>query len=118
MGQQIPKAAMRATNNAMRGYIPHSGIVSAGAKVMAGQQQKTKKQKGTGRKQKRTVLTEINHNGKTVLKGKTTVAAAVKKLHDYEETGLLPYEVRNLIERAHNLEKRVEKLEGWQNDGC
>ena len=27
----IPKAAMRATNNAMRGYIPHSGIVSAGA---------------------------------------------------------------------------------------
>lgn len=33
---QIPKAAMRATNNAMRGYIPHSGIVSAGAKIMAG----------------------------------------------------------------------------------
>lgn len=112
----IPKAAMRVTNNAMRGYIPHSGIVSAGAKIVAGQQQ-TKKQ-GTGRKQKKTTLTEINHNGKTVLKGKTTVAAAVKKLHDYEETGLLPYEVRNLIERAHNLEKRVEKLEGWQNDGC
>lgn len=112
----IQKAAMRATNNAMRGYIPHSGIVSAGAKIVAGQQQ-TKKQ-GTGRKQEKPTLTEINHNGKTVLKGKTTVAAAVKKLHDYEETGLLPHEVRNLIERAHNLEKRVEKLEGWQNDGC
>lgn len=113
----IPKAAMRATNNAMRGHIPHSNIVSAGAKIVAGQQ-KQKKQQGTGSgKPKRTQLTEVNHNGKTVLKGKTTVAAAVKKLHDYEETGFLPYEVRNLIERAHNLEKRVEKLEGWDNDG-
>ena len=114
----IPKAGMRATNNAMRGYIPHNNIVSAGAKIVAGQQKK-KSQQGTGRgNQKRPQLTEINHNGKTVLKGKTTVAAAVKKLHDYEETGLLPYEVRNLIERAHNLEKRIEKLEGWENDGC
>lgn len=113
----IPKAAMRATNNAMRGYIPHNNIVSAGAKIVA--QQQEKKQKGTcSGKTKRTKLTEVNHNGKTVLKGKTTVAIAVKKLHDYEETGLLPYEIRNLIERAHNLEKRVEKLEGWENDGC
>lgn len=111
------KAAMRAANNAMRGYIPHRGIVSAGARIVAGQQEK-KKKPGTGSgKPKRTVLTEINHNGKVVLKGKTTVAAAMKKLHDYEETGLLPYEVRNLIERAHNLEKRVEKLEGWENEG-
>ena len=31
----IPKAAMRATNNVMRGYIPHNGIVSAGAKIVA-----------------------------------------------------------------------------------
>lgn len=113
MGQMIPKAAMRATNNAMRGYIPHNGIVSAGARIVAGQQPKQKQ--GTGRK-KRTVLTEINHNGKTVLKGKTTVAAAVKKLHDYEETGLSPYEVRSLIERAGNLEKRVKKLEGWEDE--
>lgn len=111
----IQKAAMRATNNAMRGYIPHNNIVSAGAKIVAGQQKK-KNQQGSGRSQKRPQLTEINHNGKAVLKGKTTVAAAVKKLHEYEETGLLPYEVRNLIERAHNLEKRVEKLEGWQEE--
>lgn len=110
----IPKAEMRATNNAMRGYIPHSSIVSAGAKIVAGRQKK----QGTGSgKRKRPQLTEINHNGKAVLKGKTTVAAAVKKLRDYEEIGLLPYEVRSLIERAHNLEKRVEKLEGWENDG-
>lgn len=113
----IPKAGMRATNNAMRGYIPHNNIVSAGAKIVAGQQKKKKQQGTSSRKQKRPQLTEINHNGKAVLKGKTTVAAAVKKLRDYEETGLLPHEVRNLIERAHNLEKRVEKLEGWENDG-
>ncbi len=35
----IPKAAMRATNNAMRGYIPHSDIVSAGARIVAGQEE-------------------------------------------------------------------------------
>ena len=114
----IPKVAMRATNNAMRGYIPHSGIGFAGAKIVAGQQKQGKKP-GTGSgKQKRTALTEINHNGKAVLKGKTTVAAAVKKLHDYEETGLLPSEIHNLIERAHNLENRVKKLEGWESDKC
>ena len=43
----IPKAAMRATNNAMRGYIPHSGIGFAGAKIVAGQQKQGKKP-GTG----------------------------------------------------------------------
>ncbi len=110
----IPKMAVRATNNAMRGYIPHSGIVYAGAKIMAGQQKK-KLENGSG-KPKRAMITEINHNGKAVLKGKTTVTAAVKRLHDYEETGLSPYEVRNLIERAYNLEKRVKKLEGWENE--
>lgn len=114
----ISKAAMRATNNAMRGYIPHSNIVSTGAKIAAGQQRKTKQQRTGNGKPKKSRLTEINHNGKTVLKGKTTVAAAVKKLHDYEETGLLPSEVRNLIERAHNLENRIKKLEGWESDKC
>ena len=114
----IPKAAMRATNNAMRGYIPHSNIVSAGAKIAAGQQRKTKLQKMGNVKPKKSRLTEINHNGKAVLKGNTTVPAAVKKLHNYEETGLLPSEVRNLIERAHNLENRVKKLEGWESDKC
>lgn len=30
MRQKIPKAAMRASNNAIRGYIPHTAIVSQG----------------------------------------------------------------------------------------
>lgn len=108
----IPKTAMRATNNAMRGYIPHNDIVSAGARIVAGQQKKS----GTGRKKKRTAMTGIDQSGKIVLKGKTTAVAAVKKLFEYEATGLSPQEVRNLMERAHNLEKRVEKLEGWQEE--
>ena len=46
------------------------------------------------------------------------VAEHSKKIVEgLNNSGLLPYEVRNLIERAHNLEKRVEKLEGWENDG-
>ncbi len=31
----IQKAAVRASNNAMRGYIPHNAIVSKGAKIAA-----------------------------------------------------------------------------------
>ena len=31
----IQKAAVRASNNAMRGYIPHNAIVSQGAKIAA-----------------------------------------------------------------------------------
>ncbi len=38
MRQQIPKAAMRASNNTMRGCIPHNAIVSQGAKIAARQQ--------------------------------------------------------------------------------
>lgn len=114
----VQKAAIRATNNTMRGYIPHSSIVSAGAKIAAAQQRKSEQQRTGSGKLKKSRITEINHNGKAVLKGKTTVAAAVKKLHDYEETGLLPSEVRTLIERVRNLENRVKKLEGWESDEC
>ena len=39
---------------------------------------------------------------------------AARKLNRSEETGLTPQGVFNLIERARNLERRVEKLEGWQ----
>lgn len=48
----ISKAEMRATNNAMRGYIPHNNIVSAGAKIVAGQQKKKNQQGTSSGKQK------------------------------------------------------------------
>ena len=39
---------------------------------------------------------------------------AARKLYAYEETGLTPQEVLNLMERERNLTIRVEKLEGWE----
>lgn len=109
----IPKAAMRATNNAMRGYIPHSGIVSQGAKIVAGQQSKKKSSSGS-RKKKRVRLTEISQgSGKPVLCHNVNVNQAARKLFDYEETGLSPYEVYMLIEREKALTEKVKKMQDW-----
>ena len=111
--QQIPKTAMRAVNNAIRGYIPYNGIVSAGARIVAGQQSKEKKQ-GNEKKKKRVRLTEISkRSGKPVLCQNVNVNQAAKKLYDYEETGLAPYEVRVLMEREKALTEQVKKMQDW-----
>lgn len=108
--QGIPKAAMRATNNAMRGYIPHNGIVSAGAKIVAGQQA----QRSKGKKKKRVRLTEISRgSGKPVLSPSVNVNQAAKKLWDYEETGLSPNEIKILIERERNLTAQVKRYQEY-----
>lgn len=65
-------------------------------------------------KKKTYTLTETAPSGKAVLRKGVTVTQAARKLNRYEATGLTPQEVFDLIERAHNLERRVEKLEGWQ----
>lgn len=107
----IPKAAMRATNNAMRGYIPHSGIVSAGAKLVAKNQSGSRSK---GKKKRRTRLTEISQgSGKAIVSDGVTVNQAVKKLYEYENTGLSPLEVKNLIEREKNLSAKVLKMQDW-----
>lgn len=113
MRQNIPKAAVRASNNAMRGYIPHNAIVSQGARITARQQAQEKPQRGRkGRKRER--LTEISTgSGKPVLKQNVGVVRAAKKLFDYEETGLSPYEVRALIEREKNLTEKMKKMQDW-----
>ena len=113
MRQQIPKAAMRASNNAIRGYIPHNAIVSQGARIAARQQAQEKPQRGRkGRNRER--LTEISTgSGKPVLKQRVGVVRAAKKLFDYEETGLSPYEVVQLIERERNLTEKVKKMQDW-----
>lgn len=98
---------MKTADNITKQHIPYYSSMKR-----AGAFQKPKKQG----KPKRTRLTEINHNGKKVLKGKKTVSAAVNRLFDYEETGLTPYEVRNLIERERNLTERIKKLEGWEDE--
>ncbi len=106
----IPKAGIRATNNAMRGYIPHSSIVSSGAKILRQQEKPQKPHK----RQKRTRLTEISTgSGKPVLRQNAGVVRAAKKLYEYEETGLAPYEVLQLIEREKNLTAQVKKMQDW-----
>lgn len=64
------------------------------------------------KRQKRTTLTEYSQNGqKAVLKPHVTVNQAAKKLYDYEQTGLSPHEVANLVEQVQNLTRRVKKYE-------
>lgn len=107
----IPKAAMRATTNAMRGYIPHSGIVSAGAKLIAKNQAGSR---SAGKKKHRTRLTEISRgSGKAIISDGVSVNQAIKKLYDYEETGLSPQAIKNLIERERNLTEKVLKMQDW-----
>lgn len=73
------------------------------------------KQQEPRKLQKRTTLTEYSQNGqKAVLKPHVTVNQAAKKLHDYEQTGLSPHEVANLVEQVQNLTRRVKKYESWE----
>ena len=73
------------------------------------------KQQEPRKRQKRTTLTEYSQNGqKAILKPHVTVNQAAKKLHDYEQTGLSPHEVANLVEQVQNLTRRVEKYESWE----
>lgn len=113
MRQKIPKAAMRASNNAIRGCVPHIAIVSQGAKIAARQKAQEKPQRvRKGRKRER--LTEISTgSGKPVLRQNVGVVRATKKLFDYEETGLSPYEVIQLMEREKNLTEKVKKMQDW-----
>lgn len=74
------------------------------------------KQQEPRKRQKRTTLTEYSQNGqKTILKPHVTVNQAAKKLYDYEQTGLSPHEVANLVEQVQNLTRRVEKYESWED---
>ncbi len=73
------------------------------------------KQQEPRKRQKRTTLTEYSQNGqKAVLKPHVTVNQAAKKLYDYEQTGLSPHEVVNLVEQVQNLTWRVKKYESWE----
>lgn len=73
------------------------------------------KQQEPRKRQKRTTLTEYSQNGqKAVLKQHVTVNQAAKKLYDYEQTGLSPHEVANLVEQVQNLTRRVKKYESWE----
>ena len=73
------------------------------------------KQQEPRKRQKRTTLTEYSQNGqKAILKPHVTVNQAAKNLYDYEQTGLSPQEVANLVEQVQNLTRRVKKYESWE----
>ena len=73
------------------------------------------KQQEPRKRQKRTTLTEYSQNGqKAILKPHVTVNQAAKKLYDYEQTGLSPHEVANLVEQVQSLARRVKKYESWE----
>ena len=101
---------MKPIDRIMKKEVPGYSYIAKGAgrAVSAAREPKTPRQK------KPVQLTEIGKSGKAVLRKGVTVTQAARKLNRYEETGLTPQEVFNLIERAHNLERRVEKLENWQ----
>ena len=102
---------MRGMDKTLRGVVPCYGAMKAGMKIARQNEQ----QRSKGKKKKRIRLTEISRgSGKAVLCQGIGINQAAKKLFDYEETGLSPYEVMVLIERERNLVKRIEKLEGWE----
>lgn len=98
---------------ALCGCVPESGIVSRGAKMIERQQSKHRKRAGKQKKPER--LTDISAGtGKAVLRGKVTVSRSIKRLYDYEETGLTPKQVQILIEREQALTRQIEKLQSWE----
>lgn len=100
---------MNGIDRALKGNVPYYGAIKAGMKRVAGQQSS-----GTGKK-RRERLTDISRgSGKAILRDKVSVNRAIKKLYDYEETGLSPSEIRILIERERNLTERVEKYQSWE----
>ena len=101
---------MKQFDRIMKDNVPGYGYMKkAMPQVGAGRERKTQPQQ-----KKPYNLTETAPSGKAVLRKGVTVTQAARKLNRYEETGLTPQEVFNLIERAHNLERRVEKLERWK----
>lgn len=101
---------MKMNDYAMKDIVPHYGAVKAGMKYIEKQAGKG----GKGKKARRVRLTEISRgSGKAVLCQGVGVSRAAKKLFDYEETGLTPAEILNLIERERNLTAQIKKMQDW-----
>lgn len=101
----------KAAEMALKGNVPYYGAIKAGMKRAAAGQQAS----SGSRKKKRVRLTDISRGtGKAILLDGVAVNRAIKKLYDYEETGLSPHEIFILIERERNLTKRLEKMMDWE----
>ena len=58
-------------------------------------------------------LTTVSTDMTAKIKNNVLPQRALNRLKQYEDTGLSPSEIINLIETNKNLEKRIKKLEGW-----
>ena len=58
-------------------------------------------------------LTTVSTDMTAKIKNNVLPQRAINRLKQYEDTGLSPSEIINLIETNKNLEKRIKKLEGW-----
>lgn len=101
---------MKPIDRIMKDNVPGYSYIAKGAARAVSEAREPK----TPRQKKPVQLTEIGKSGKAVLRKGVTVTQAARKLNRYEGTGLTPQGVFDLIERAHNLERRVEKLERWK----
>lgn len=100
---------MKAADRVLKQHVPYYSQMKK-ALPASPREKKTKP-----RKKKEYRLTSWSQNGgKAVLREGVSVNQAARKLYAYEETGLTPQEVLNLMERERNLTIRVEKLEGWE----
>ena len=97
---------MKPIDRIMRQNVPGYAYMKEAIPQAAEREPKKKRQ------QKPRTLTEIAGSGKAVLRKGVTLTQAARKLNRYEETGLAPQEVFNLIERAHNPERRVANVPG------
>lgn len=99
---------MKGIDSTLKSVIPCYGAVKTGMEQVQKQKHGSSKKKNRGR------LTEVSRGSvKPVLCQNVTVNQAAKKLYDYEETGLAPYEVRVLMEREKALTEQVKKMQDW-----
>lgn len=100
---------MKAADRVLKQHVPYYGQMKKALPASP------REKKAKPRKKKEYRLTSWSQSGsKAVLRDGVSVNQAARKLHAYEETGLTPQEVLNLMERERNLTMRVEKLEGWE----
>lgn len=100
---------MKGADRILKQHVPYYGQMKKALPASP----REKKEKT--RKKKEYRLTSWSQNGgKAVLREGASVNQAARKLYAYEETGLTPQEVLNLMERERNLTRRIEKLEGWE----
>lgn len=102
---------MRETDKILKQHVPYYGQMKK-ALPASPREKKTK----TGKKKEYRLTAWSQSGSKAVLKDGVSVNQAARKLYAYEEIGLTPQEILNLMERERNLTIRVEKLEGWRNN--